>query len=514
MNVMKSPSYFLSGMAVWLVLASCGKEGFTPPESGGGGTDKEEYTYITVEYNKKNNGVFLGWATAESKSTRIMDNMHRHTPATVAVDAWGGRTDKSPTEITAGKAGYFRTGKVGARHYFVDPDGRPCIIRGTQHIAPAALDENASQEKIAAFASRFPGVAQWAAETSSMLALNGFNYVNYGYKRIERFPAEADQPMRNPSGGRKMAQAENLYLLRTFMWDANKVLGKAFEDGTVNRFALIFEPKFIPYIDSLARTKCPLFAGDAHFLGYYLDNELPFNAYNNNSAIDGIELSHFFNLPDRYAAARQYARDFLAERGKTTAAQISTADRDVFRDSVATVYYRLTSAAVRRHDPDHLILGTRLHDWSKYNERTVRACAKFCDVVTLNYYNRWQPETDFMNNLKSWCGNKPFMVTEFYVKGADASWQGHAYENVEGGGWIVRTQRDRGYFYQNFCLGLLEARNCVGWLHFQYVDNYGSAAVNSNKGLVSAGYEPYENFLTGVKQLNNNVYSLADYFGN
>ena len=109
---------------------------------------------------------------------------------------------------------------------------------------------------------------------------------------------------------------------------------------------------------------------------------------------------------------------------------------------------------MRRYDAQHLILGTRLHDWSKYNKVVVEACARYCDVVSLNYYARWQPEPEFMANLSAWCGNKPFLVSEFYTKADDATYNGQKYDNTEGGGWLVRTQKNRGEFYQNFCIRL------------------------------------------------------------
>ena len=40
-------------------------------------------------------------------------------------------------------------------------------------------------------------------------------------------------------------------------------------------------------------------------------------------------------------------------------------NQEEFRGMVADYYYRLTTETVKRHDAEHLILGTRLHDWSK-----------------------------------------------------------------------------------------------------------------------------------------------------
>jgi hypothetical protein len=39
------------------------------------------------------------------------------------------------------------------------------------------------------------------------------------------------------------------------------------------------------------------------------------------------------------------------------------------------------------------------------------------------------------------------MITEFYAKGEDSGMG-----NTGGAGWLVKTQKDRGTFYQNFIL--------------------------------------------------------------
>ena len=217
---------------------------------------------------------------------------------------------------------------------------------------------------------------------------------------------------------------------------------------------LLFEPTFAAYIDNLVREKSALFAGDKHFIGYYLDNELPFASYQNGDPLRGIDLKHFLSLPDRYKAARTYAEKFMQERGIVSPAAITKADQEDFRGVVSDYYYQLTTTTVRRYDTEHLILGTRLHDWSKYNQKVVEACARYCDVVSVNYYGRWQPETDFLANLKAWCAVKPFLVSEFYTKAEDASYKGVKYANTEGGGWLVHTQKNRGEFHQNFCVCL------------------------------------------------------------
>lgn len=491
-----------------LLSAGCssGGVGAAAPDQPFSAPVGDEYTFASVEYRKWQNGTFQAWTTESSSETRTINGMNRYTQGSEpSRTAWGGRTDRQPT-ATAGKEGFFRTGTLGGRMYLIDPDGGAVILHGVQHVRQG---ESSAQQ--AAFASRFGNAAAWSKETGSLLADNHINYVSYGSKRTEAFPSDVRANLLTPKS-QKVAYAETLYLLRTFMWDMTETLGYAFDDDKYNRLVLLFEPTFAGYIDALVQEKAALFAGDKHFIGYYLDNELPFASYQNQYELQGVDLKHFLALPDRYRAAREYAERFMQDKGIASVSDIDAQAEEDFRAQVADYYYSLTTETVRRHDAEHLILGSRLHDWSKYNEGVVRACARYCDVVSVNYYARWQPEDSFLADLKAWCGERPFLVSEFYTKAADALYAGEPYANTEGGGWLVRSQKNRGEFYQNFCLRLLEAKNCVGWVHFEYNDSFSSTSGASNRGMVSLEYEPYTDFLSYVRQLNLAVYSLADYY--
>ena len=117
-----------------------------------------------------------------------------------------------------------------------------------------------------------------------------------------------------------------------------------------------------------------------------------------------------------------------------------------------------------------------------------------------------------MKKWEEWTG-KPFMITEFYTKGMDSG-----LPNNTGAGWTVRTQKDRGYAYQHFCLALLEANNCVGWHWFKYQDNDPTAEGvdpsnrDSNKGIVDNDYNYYTGLVELMKELNVNAYRLIDFF--
>ena len=109
--------------------------------------------------------------------------------------------------------------------------------------------------------------------------------------------------------------------------------------------------------------------------------------------------------------------------------------------------------------------------------------------------------------------SRPILVTEWYAKGMDSGLGNHG-----GAGWVVKTQRDRGLYYQNFTLGLLESKVCIGWDWFKYADNdpqdTGADPSNrdSNKGILNNRYEPYNPLLDAMKQINQRTFALVEYF--
>jgi len=141
-----------------------------------------------------------------------------------------------------------------------------------------------------------------------------------------------------------------------------------------------------------------------------------------------------------------------------------------------------------------------------------RAAGRHCDVICVNYYRVWTPDEDQMAMWVRESG-RPFMVTEHYAKGADSG-----LGNTGGAGWLVRDQRDRGLFYQNFAIGLLRTRNCVGWHWHRYADNdpddkkVDPSNRDSNKGIVSSRYEPWSPVIEEMTALNQRAYGIADMF--
>ena len=267
----------------------------------------------------------------------------------------------------------------------------------------------------------------------------------------------------------------------------------------------MFVPGFEAYSAKLAEESYAKYKDDPYLLGVFSDNEIIWP-----------ELEKFLKLDCNdplLKASHDAAVDWLRKRRKTddvSPESITLLERLEFSAYAFEYYYRIVSKAIRRVLPNHMYLGSRLHGACCQNPLIVQSCGRYADVVSINYYNSWHPDA-----IESWekISGRPMMVTEFYTKGEDSG-----LPNTTGAGWIVPTQADRGRFYQNFILGLLESKGCVGWHWFKYMDNDPDnlkaepSNLDSNKGIIRVDFSPYPSLLKAMKEINCEIYPLTEYF--
>lgn len=398
-------------------------------------------------------------------------------PAEPAVDRYGGRTDR-----TLAKTGFIRTQKIAGRWWLVDPEGHPMIHVGVVNVTPAAhLTEGAPS-------------AQWAQAATRLLQNNGFNGI--GAWSATSLLRAVPQPvvytvihsfMSSFAGTRKITRSG---------------VGHA---AYPNDCIPVFHPDFAAYCDDYAKSLAAD-KDDPFLMGYFSDNELPIPELDKYLALDPKD--------PVMGSSQQAAQAWLsARKGKAaTAADVTEADRTAWTGYVFARYFELTTAATRKYDPHHLCLGPRLYGRSANSEAVFRAAGPYLDVIAMNYYGVWNPSLPSVAHRTEWSG-KPILISEFYAKGNDSG-----FSNMSGAGWTVDTQRDRGLFYQTFTLGLLEAKNCIGWQWFKYMDNdpTNSAADpsnrDSNKGIVTLKELPYKPLVDQMRGLNQHVYAVIDKF--
>lgn len=389
--------------------------------------------------------------------------------------------------------GFFRVEKSGDRWWLIDPDGYLFIHKGVAVFRPGR-----SKRQKESLEKKYGSKNQWVKQESQFIKSHGFNGTG-AWSDIELI-RDNNIPLVytiivNPMGSYKREHKK-------------KYGGKYEETGWQGyRFdlAMVFDPEFDEHIEKEI-SKISKYKDDKYLLGYYTDNELPWI----NDALHR-HLTKLEKTEAGYIAARVWF-----DNRKGTGLDISgitPEDELAFSGYYFETYMKKVTKAIRKYDPNHLYLGCRFNqeDEELNNPEIFRVAGKYMDVISINHYRKWEPEQKIMKNWSNWSG-KPFIITEWYTKGEDSG-----LPNNTGAGWNVPTQRDRGYFYQNFVIELLKSKACVGWHWFTYQDNDPEDLTtdpsnrNSNKGIVNSNYEPYQDLLDNMKVMNLSVYDLIKY---
>ena len=388
----------------------------------------------------------------------------------VRLDRFGGRTDR---RVKA--TGFFRAEKINGRWWLVDPDGGLFLSVGINSV-------NLSQSGGDLVPTGCNTTSAWAAVATRLLLTNGFNTLGC-WSTYQAFAG----PVRLP-------YTTDWAFMATF-GQKHKITSWDFGHWEYPSNCIpVFHPNFAAHCDEYAR-QLGAMRDDPWLLGHFSDNELPFRPES---------LDNFLSLPagDPGSAA---ARKWWDERRQANGhKKPKDEDRQAFLQFLANRYYTIVGAAIRRHDPNHLYLGSRLH--GKGICEPVFRGSTAVDVVGVNYYHSWTPNRDLMRQWGQWSG-RPVLLTEWYAMKLNSS-----SHEARGAGWRVSTHAERGMFYQHHVLGALQSPVCVGWHWFKYGGDNEPARNGAGIGCVDLQYRPREELFSRMRVLNTQVYPLADFF--
>ena len=399
--------------------------------------------------------------------TRTVADVGGFREAEVGLSKYGGWTGKR-VEAT----GFFHVRKIGKRWWLIDPEGRVFISVGLCSVINRdVLDQEVFKEK-------FGDRTKWAAETAGLLKGKGFN--SLGCWSDWRAFGRAARPM---------PYFPRWNFMSTYKNRRDRKYGQR---GYPNQCMPVFDPAFETFCDKHAR-QLSATKDDPYLVGHFSDNELPFRP-------DLLE--YYFKLPESDPGHQAAAGWWARRKGKDPKRKMSVEDKDAFLEYVASRYYTIVGAAIRKYDPNHLYVGSRIHG------RTIRPAvfmgSRSLDVVTVNYYHRWSGERERMDKWVKLSG-RPFIVSEWYAQSVES-----ASAKATGAGFRVKTDKGRGLFYQNFTLSLLRSNGCVGWHWFKYSGD----EPGFHKGIVNSRFVPHIAMLDVMQALNRQVYPLAVHFQN
>ena len=408
---------------------------------------------------------------------------------------------------SASTTGFWHVERIDGRDWAVAPDGRPTVLAGVDWVWPAGFHcEALGYSPYGRFVeTNYPSREAWADETAARLKAWGFNFLGSG----------CDDALLAPRG---LAHTAMLNVGYRLAHDKDKE--KAISPG-LNRpgtaFPNVFHPDFEAAWDRAAASAAAKYRDDPNLLGYYLDNELSWGGVSRNR--DEGMFDAVAALPE-WHSARKALTAFLAERAKarrsdkgasplvTRHSSPVTEDKVAFLAFVAERYFSVAAEAVRRHDPNHMVLGCRFAGLGTH-EAVLKAAARHCDIVTFNNYP-WadldrgvvlarkdgRPIADVLREFHDEVG-APLLITEWSFSALDTG-----RPCSDGAGQRFRTQTERVEAAELFARTLLSLPFMVGHAWFMWVDQ---PALGFNKyfhedcnyGLVGEDGKPYA-ALTGM----------------
>ena len=417
----------------------------------------------------------------------------------------------SAAEVCGKATGFFHVERIDGRDWAIDPNGRGVVLAGVDWVWPAGFFcEKLGYSPYGRFVeTNYPSREAWADETAGRLHAWGFNLLGSG----------CDDALLAPRGFAHTAMLNLGYRLAHDS-DTTKALAVGLHrPGTA--FPNVFHPDFEAECDRAAAAAAAKYRDDPGLLGYFLDNELSWGGEtrNRDEGMFDTAMSKPADHPariaaERFVAARSHAEtqrersrgendDALGDSARSAALrEPSPTMKREFLALVAERYFATMAGALRRHDPNHMVLGCRFAGMGA-SDVVLAAAGRHCDIVTFNCYpwvdlDRGVVLTrkdgpllvDAFREFHEKC-NAPLLVTEWSFSALDAG-----RPCSDGAGQRFRTQGER-VAASELCLKtMLSLPFQVGHCWFMWVDQ---PALGFNKhfhedcnyGLVSEEGVPY-----------------------
>ncbi len=413
-------------------------------------------------------------------------------------DEYGGIANAG---FTGKKTGYFHVETHNGRPYIIDPLGNPYFSVGINTFV-LGDNQNAKDYSLAKYGTK----ENYFKSISDDLMSMGVS-IAYGGDTADVLATE---------GG--LSTVISLGTVHAYMNSLGLANGPEGEYFDNNNTMNIFDPDFIDAAN--ARIASGIEAGDyvnnPRVFGYTTDNELP-------SGEDFLMRYLLLNPDDpangfSYATAWAWLARRLDNPNPTLDDYMNSPERgqlnSEFLGFAYARLYRINGEAIKRVDPNHMYLGSRVNGNCRTDPYYLHAAGYYLDILSINLYGGMNPDAETITNFYRHSG-KPFIVTEFFAKGLDAiDANGYKLANSTGAGILVRTQEDRGDYYEHYAMALLESKACVGWVWYRYRDNDQGLYREVGKDNVLRMYQV--NYSTGVPgrfvDENNNML-MADQVG-
>jgi hypothetical protein len=266
-----------------------------------------------------------------------------------------------------------------------------------------------------------------------------------------------------------------------FPWDFPDVFSREFEDN----------------VDQAAKRQVAALSRDANLIGWFIGNE-PHWARSFGSLVPWPDML----LADPEPSATQTKLQEMLRADPANAQRI----KDEFLYTCARRYFEVIDAAIRRHDPNHLVLGIRFAE--NPNNRWVEMSRIF-DVFSVNIYSKeFRPDPEHVRRYSEVSG-KPVLIGEFTACAPGRGMQGLFYWSMK-----VRDQQERGKAYRYYVENSAASPYIIGAHWFQMVDDLPTGRPSDeerlNYGFINVIDLPYRDLTEAAKQAHRRMYDLKN----
>ena len=359
-------------------------------------------------------------------------------------------------KLTGVKTGFFHTQEIEQRWWLITPEGNTFFSKGVDNVG--YKPEGASSPKPPA------DPQAWAESTAKQLRGWDFNTVG-AWSARELY-------------GRGIVYAPVIDMAASVQRDL------WLKGGVVDYFS----PEFREAVDKVATRVCEPLAKDPWLLGYFTDNELRWGK--DWRSKESLLQSYLKMTPGSAGAVAAAA--FVKGLGH----EATESDEMKFAGLIASEYARVTSAAIRRHDPNHMVLGCRFAGYP--GDAVILAAGEYFDAISYHSYDAKAP-LDRLRQITNLTA-KPTMITEFSFKAMDSG-----LPNTKGAGKPVATQADRAKAFAAYVEALAALPGVLGYHWFEYRDEPKEGRFdgeNSNYGVVKIDFTPWEELTARMTAVN------------
>ena len=406
--------------------------------------------------------------------------------------------------VTDMATGFFHVVKKDdGRWWTIDPHGRGIVLLGIDHVRYQGHWSQRTHRSVHLEVNKkkFPDKADWEKDALARLKAWGFNLLGAGCDvKLQR---------------RGLVHTVFLSMGDDLCWDnmPEEYYICPSEHCPCSAFPNVFHPDFEAWCDHVARTRCAPNKDDPWLFGYFIDNEL---AWWGRGARDTGLFDAVAKLPSGHPAKKAQV-EFLAKRGVNGAA--SPEVKLGFLRLAAERYFGVASAAIRRYDPNHLVMGARFAGIGGAHDAVWEISGKYCDLVTFNIY----PWVDLDRNAvflhrdadaqlvadafaqRLAIVKRPMLITEWSFPALDSGLPCTA-----GAGQRFRTQKERTAATELFAKTMLASPGLLGYDYFMWVDEPAEGISDafpedSNYGLINLNGDAYPEITSMFTRLHKDI---------